>query len=408
MRKLLKGFLNKRDANKHLLFIDSQSMLLLFSCATMVQFLFSWKHIDAFLLIARSIFLTVSLIIYVASRTMKQHQQDILVVVVFSSFVLYRVFGENLANVIQDVGGFHLQTYWVIVILYICTGIPMKLLLTVTFAALVGLLVQVSLSAEWERWFIDVPLFFAFWANGIMLYYTFFCIGVEICRVRHRPSRAMADLPPNFFTDLEPKGLKSLPLTVLGKTFSREEHLYILLRVTQMPAFREAALQLIGEDSQFDLSLPDKDKLERGFLRSALLQFHLKECQNPALRRFAGVLGDVGFETVVDAANLITQSNRSLTIGTSNDDIIVGLAKKSSANGGLIEPKFSGRPDFVGEHTRLPLEALASKISRQSDGRRLTHRGRPSVSSVESIADAQPRSIDASSDVSPRGVRTPL
>lgn len=381
MKKLFKAFLTSRHANKHLLHTNSHSMLIVFATATMIQFLFPWKQVEVPILAVRGVFLAVSFPIYVLSYSLNRPEShDLLVLLAFSSFIFYRIFAEDLATSMNGEVFGHTRTYWILVSLFLCTGVPLKFLLSITFLGFIALILQVIVRSKWEGWLIDIPLYIAYSVNGLILYYTFFCIGTEICRLRHRPLRSIKDLPPHFFLELEPEALGSFPLTVLGKSLSREEHLYILLRITQMAAFREAALQLIGEDSDFEYGLPDKDKLERGFLRSALIQFHLKECPNPTLRQLAGIISETGSEQIPDTSKMKRESSETFTTTRTKEMLQGGSNMSHHKKAKFVELNLF-HSFGMGEGTRRPLEALASKI---------TISGQPSEARMRSKIQAVP------------------
>lgn len=306
---VLKQVVTKRYGTKHLLFIDAQNMLVLFACATMLQFLFNWRVDYVLATVIESSFLVLSFVLYVLCRIIKNpYHRDIIVLLAFASLLYYRVLGvpfvtdnfdaatstmskstfvESSSNKARKVG---FTNHWIVVSMFFCTGLHLKLLFGVVFLAFVGLVLEASFTRDWGFWAVDIPLYIHFSFIGFLYYYAFFCLGIEICRLRHRPLRSIRDLPLQCFYSFECRALSSLPITVLAKTLSREEHLYILLRITQTTTFREAALQLIGENPEFEASLGDKDKLERAFLRTALVQFHLKECLNRSLKPLATLL----------------------------------------------------------------------------------------------------------------------
>lgn len=427
MRKLLKSFVTDRHANRHLLFIDAHSMLILFVTATMIQFLFSWKQIQIVILTIRGAFLVLSFLTYVLSRTLKkQEHHDLLVLVAFTAFVFYRIFAENLATVIPGKlavlvegvkatsfvdslflsvascpsfselimscsyfffdytsGASHMpdRTYWALISLYLCTGIPLKLLLGITFTAFVGLVIQVIAAGKWEGWVVDLPLFLVYASVGMILYYTFFCIGIEICRLKHRPLRSIKDLPSTFYKGLESQALNSLPLTVLKKVLKREEHLFVLFRITQVEEFRDVALQLIGEDSEFEATLGDNAKLDRAFLRANLIHFHFKDCPNPTIRKVGVLITETEYDK--GGADAVLQNRSSETFTTTRAREFLQrrpshtLSHRHSRKTGYAELSlFSsfGKHGTGLEGGRQQLVSLASKITlsrQQSDGRSL-------------------------------------
>lgn len=316
LQALFKRFVVKKRCNKHLFFVDTENMLMIFSCASILQFLFSWRvnHINEVAI--RGGFLAVSFILYVTNRILKNEKhKNALVLFAFSSFLLYRVLKSAFLEcaykpaidplkpeqegVLGEVfysacfspkvpsttsGRIGLTTNWIVVSMFLCTGLNLKVLLCFVLLTFVGLVIGALVSQHWGFWAIDIPLYIHFTVVGLLYYYAFFCIGVEICRLRRRPLRALRDLPLPFFTDLEPRALGVLPDTVATKELSREEHLYILLRVTQAPATRGIALDLIGEDPGSAVSLSRKDRHARRFLRAALLGHYLDQCPNAALK----------------------------------------------------------------------------------------------------------------------------
>lgn len=314
LKPLFKRFGVQRRCSKHLFFIDAENMLIIFACASILQFSCSWSggRINDEVIV-RSAFLTVSFVLYVANRILKNEMhKNFLVLFAFSSLLLYRVLKSafldcryyadldsstqhsyftrmlssscRTSSLASSNGRVGLTTHWVVVSLFFCSGISLKILLGCAMVAFIVLIAGAAVTHHWDFWVINVPFYIHFTLVGLLYYYAFFSIGVEILRVRRRPLRALRDLPFPFFTTLEPRALAVLPEAVINKQLSREEHLYILLRATQVPGIREVALELIAEDSAVTASLSEKDRLARVFLRSALLAYHLDQCPNPCLK----------------------------------------------------------------------------------------------------------------------------
>lgn len=334
----VKSLLTKRYGTRHLLFLDAQSMLILFACATMLQYLCSWKIIHIRATVVQTVFLAVAFIFYVMCRIIKNPKhRDILVFTSFASLFFYRILGDSFrtatdpvninvslkrmpsvaSSSLKDAPAVLFTNHWVVVSVFFCTGLHLRLLFSVVLLGLIGLLLKASFLRDWIFWAVNLPLYVHFSFIGFLYYYVFYCIAVEICRLRHRPLLAIRDLPRDFFLEFEYRALNSLPLSILSKTLSREEHLYILLRITQSSAFRDAALQLIGEDPEFEASLADKDRLERAFLRTALIQFHLKQCPNRALRLLTQLVNPT-----VPLPNAVTR-----TASTGNAAQVTGAAR---------------------------------------------------------------------------------
>lgn len=228
------------------------------------------------------------------------------------------------------------------------------------------------MSGKWQDWVIDLPLFFAFSASGMVLYYTFFCIGTEICRLKHRPLRSIKDLPEIFYRDLEAQALSSLPLTVLKKEFRREEHLFVLFRVTQVEEFRDVVLQLIGEDSDFEATLGDNAKLDRAFLRASLIHFHFRDCRNPKIRQIGNLIGEMESDKPLMETRLQSKETAGFTTDRTRE-MLQGrrqpkrsTSNSQSRNAGYTELSlFSSfkRDGTSIENGRQQLVSLASKIT---------------------------------------------
>lgn len=263
-------------------------MLILFNVITMSQFLTSWSDGEKLIVAFRGGFLVFALCSYVFSRLMKRGEYyDKLVVVTFASLVFYRVFGESLVRVFYDPKreAVHEGSYWILIAWFLCTGIPFRVFAVVPIVAFGGMLLQLSIVPQWDIWVVDIPLYFAYCTVGCLLNYMFYCISYEICCLRRKPLRALADLPKQFFDELEPEALKSVPTSVLNKRLRREEHLYILLRITQMEgSVREWAIAFIEEDLEKEKATPYASKLIFRVIRKVLLTSLLEGSKNPTLR----------------------------------------------------------------------------------------------------------------------------
>lgn len=93
MRKAIEGSMSNHHAAKHLFCIDSHSMLIIFSFATLMQFLLA-NHVEEAVLSVRGALLVFAFFIYVLGRAFKKNEH--LVIIAFSIFVFFRTFIEDL------------------------------------------------------------------------------------------------------------------------------------------------------------------------------------------------------------------------------------------------------------------------------------------------------------------------
>ncbi|XP_053990686.1 uncharacterized protein LOC128882890 [Hylaeus volcanicus] len=120
-----------------------------------------------------------------------------------------------------------------------------------------------------------VPQTFYYTTVLLFTYSVFFEIGSEICRIRQQPIQGLKYLPTFFFSYIEQQALREVPMSIVRKNLSGEEHLYILLRATQSIATRKVALDFIIQSHRKRYKSDEKDCVSQLFYRNAVLWYHL-------------------------------------------------------------------------------------------------------------------------------------